>query len=187
MNVMVGGWEIFTRNMGKARNGRVGFVMGGGEISKVSLYSYQRGAKPLILWRSPLYCLCLPPTLLSNFVKPLNFLLTSNPTLTVLSVVLFLWLNWWSWHIWCAILLNDNMDLHKSSFGTLVPEGHWYVFYATRRHIYWCLTHNVVFYWYSDLTSHTQTHKHTQHTQGPLDWHGHINIYLDHLLCAHSS
>lgn len=49
MNVMVGGWEIFTRNMEKARNGRVGFVMGGGEISKVSLYSYQRGAKPLIL------------------------------------------------------------------------------------------------------------------------------------------
>ena len=31
------------------------------------------------------------------------------------------------------------------------------------------------------------THKYTQHTQGPEDWHTHINIYLHHLLCAYSS
>ena len=39
-------------------------------------------------------------------------------------------------------------------------------------------SHNVVFYWYFDLVSHTQTYKHTQHTQGPLDWQTLINIYL---------
>ena len=31
----MGGWEIFTRN------GGVGFIMGGWEISKVSLHSWQ--------------------------------------------------------------------------------------------------------------------------------------------------
>ena len=66
------------------------------------------------------------------------------------------------------------------SLGTIVPEGSWCVFYARG------LTHNVIFYWYSDLISHTQTHTHTQCTQGPVVWHTHINIYL-HYLCAHSS
>ena len=96
----------------------------------------------------------------------------------------FFWLNGWSRHIWCAILLNDVMDLHMSSLSILVPEGHWCVFYATRRQVYWGLTHNVVFagtlIWY-------HTHTNTQHTQGPLDWDTHINIHLHHLLCSHSS
>ena len=76
---------------------------------------------------------------------------------------------------------------------TLVSYGPWCVFYATMCHIYWGLTHNVIFYWYPDLTSHTHTHMHThterdtdrqtdrqtdiqtdrqtdrQHTQGPVD------------------
>ena len=34
----------------------------------------------------------------------------------------------------------------------------WCVFYATRRHVYWGLTHDVVLCWYSDLISHTQKH-----------------------------
>ena len=106
-----------------------------------------------------------------------------NPNHTALSVVTFLRLNGWSCHIFCAILLNDNMDLYMSSLGTLVPEGAWCVFYATRRQVYWGLTDNVVFYWYSYLISHTQTEKHTQHTQGPVDLHTHIIIYLHHLLC----
>ena len=41
------------------------------------------------------------------------------------------------------------------------------------------------FYWSSGLISHT--HANTQHTQEPVDYHSHINIYLHHLLCAHSS
>ena len=43
---------------------------------------------------------------------------TPNPTPSLLSVVLFLWLNRWSRHIWCAIVLNDNIDLHMSSLST---------------------------------------------------------------------
>ena len=34
---------------------------------------------------------------------------------------------------------------------------------------------------------HTQKNNDTQHTQGPLDRHNLINLYLHHLLCAHSS
>ena len=30
----------------------------------------------------------------------------------------------------------DIMDLHMWSLGTLVPEGHCHVFYATRRQVY---------------------------------------------------
>ena len=122
--------------------------------------------------------------ILSNPLSP-TFLSPPTSTPTVLSAVLFLWLNGWSHHIWCAILLNNNMGLHMSSVGTLVPEGPWCVFYATRRQVYWGRTHNVIFYWYSDLI--WQTHIHTQYTQGPVDWHTHINVYLHHLLCAQSS
>ena len=54
------------------------------------------------------------------------------------------------------------MDLVRmSSLGALVPEGPWHVFYATRYQVYWGLTCNVVFYWYSDLILHTHTHTHT--------------------------
>ena len=71
---------------------------------------------------------------------------------------LVFWLNGWSHHIWCVILINDIMDLHTSSLDTFVPEGLWSVLYATRRQAYWGLTH-VVLCWYSDLISHT--HKNT--------------------------
>ena len=131
--------------------------------------------------KTPLYCLS------NSFFKfhPPPFPLSpSIPIPAVLSVVLFLWLNGGSYHIWCAILLNDNMDLHMSILGTLVPEGPWCVFPATRRQVYWGLTHNLVYYRYSDFVI---THKHTQLTQGPVDWHTHINIYLHQLLCAHDS
>ena len=141
---------------------------------------------PPVLWRSPIlstpsfFKFC-PTTLpIPTTLPPL----TATPT--VLSVVLFLWLNEWSCHTWCAILLND-VDLHVLSLCTVVPEGPLCVFYVTRCQIYWGLTHNVVLYWYSDLISHTQTYKRTHHTQGPVDWHTHISIYLHHLLCVNSS
>ena len=112
--------------------------------------------------KTPLYC--LPPLFkfCSNTTPfpplpchpqpspPMFFLL---PCFFAISIVLF------------AILLNDNMDLHMSSLGTLVvSEGPWCVFYATRRQVYRGLIHNMFFYWYSNLISHTQ------HTQGPVDW-----------------
>ena len=83
---------------------------------------------------------------------------------TVLSVIMFLLVNGWSHHIWCAILLNDNMDLHMSSLGTLVLVGPWCMFYATRLKVYWGLTHNVGFYWYPDLISRTRKYINTHNT-----------------------
>ena len=68
--------------------------------------------------------------------------LTSTPT--ALFVALFLWLNGWSHHIRCVILLND-MDLQMLGLGALVPEGLCSVFYAASFHVYWGLTHSVVF------------------------------------------
>ena len=109
-----------------------------GDIFQGSLHTWQRGAP--ILWRTSYI---LNP-LFSNFVPPPTYTHTSlsppSPTLTVLSIVLFFWLNGWSRHIWCAILLYDNMHLHQSSLGTLVPEGPWCAFYATKRQV-WHMIH----------------------------------------------
>ena len=89
-------------------------------------------------------------------------------------------------HLMCY-LLNDNMDLNMLSLGKLVTEGPWCTFYATRRQVYWGLTHNGIFHWYSDLILHTHEHTNTQHLLGSAHWHTHIDIYLRHLLRAHSS
>ena len=69
-----------------------------------------------------------------------------------------------------------------SSLDTLVTEGPWCVFYAARRQVYWGLTLSVflLVLWFD---KHTHRHRHT----GPVYWHIHINTYLHHLLCAHSS
>ena len=116
-------------------------------------------------------------------------LLPPTPIPTTLSIVLFLWLNGWSCHLCCAILLNI-MDLHMLSLGTLVSEGPSCKFYATRRQVYWGLKH-MVFCWYSDLISqnhkHTKTHtqRHTAHPRASRLTHPYK--YLHHLFCAHSS
>ena len=138
------------------------FYNGGGEIFKVSLYSWQRDAKPVLYEDPPI--LSPPP--------PHTSLSLQTPTPTVLSIVLFLWQNGWSHHIWCAILLNDNMDLHMFSLGTLAPEGSWYVLYAKGVKLteIWNIFFTGTLIWY-------HTHKHTQHTQRPVDWHAHI-IYI---------
>ena len=112
------------------------------------------------------------------------------PTIPLLPLLLLLTclFGWMGNHaMFDVILFNDYMDLHMSSLDTLVPEEPSCVFYATRCQVYWGLTHYIVFYWYSNLISHTQKHKHKHHTQGAVDWHTHINIYLHHLLCGHSS
>ena len=61
--------------------------------------------------------------------------------------------------------------------------GPWCMFYATRRQVYWVLTRNVVFCWYSNLTSHTQTHT----AYSGASRLTYVNIYLHQLLCARSS
>ena len=130
----------------------------------------------LKLYEDPLYFLYPLFQILSTPTPHPNYLSPQTPTPTVLSVVLLLWLNGWSRHISSAILFNDYMDLQMSSLGTLVPEGPWYVFHATRDQVYWGPKHDVVFYWYSDfVTTHTNTQTHTAHS-GSVDWHTHINI-----------
>ena len=171
------GWEVFTGNWG-ARIEGVGFIMGWWEIFKVSLYIWLRGANLPILSRPPI----LPLSLFFKFCPiPSTFLSLPFPTPTVLSIVLFLWLNGWSRCIGCAILLNDNMDLHILSLGTLVPEGPWCVFYIARHHVCWGLTHNVVFrgtlIWYH---THTNTHSRLTHPYKYIK-------YLHYLLCGHNS
>ena len=137
---VMGGWEIFTRNGGKPGMGGW-FYNGEGVIFKVSLHSWQSGANFSILWGPPPTLYIVYPPLFFKFCllpeKKKKFSVTSNlHPHCFLSVVLFLWLNGWSLHIWFAILLNDNMDLHMSSLGSLVPEGPWCVFYITRHHVY---------------------------------------------------
>ena len=70
------------------------------------------------------------PVYNDKYIKTKITLTPPPPTLSVLSVVLFLWLNGWLHHIWFAIFLNDNMDLHMTNLGTLVSEWPWCVFYA---------------------------------------------------------
>ena len=114
----------------------------------------------------------------SNFVQLPSSLLLPTPTPTALSVILLIWLNGWSHHIWCAILLNDIMDLHMSSHGNLVPERPKCVFYALRHRVYWGLTHNMVL-WFDIMRTNTYTHTHkdTLQTQGPVDWYT-ISIHV---------
>ena len=157
-------------------------------FSKPFEHSWQRHPKHLFYEDLPF----IAYTPISNFIPLLSPPPTHThppfrlklPTLTALSVISFLWLNGWLRHIWCVILLKDIMVLHIPSFCTLVPEGRSCVFYATRHQVYWGLI-QVSFCWYSDLFD--ITHTNTQHTQRPVDWHTHINIYFYHLLCAQCS
>ena len=57
---------------------------------------------------------------LFQIVSNPSFPVASNPTHTAYSVILFLWLNGWLCHNWCAILLNDIMDVHTSSLRILM-------------------------------------------------------------------
>ena len=72
-----GGDRKFLLKWGQARNGGVGFIMGGWEIFKVSLHSWQRGANPTILWTPPPPYIASPHSSFSNFVNPTP---TSHPT-----------------------------------------------------------------------------------------------------------
>ena len=125
----------------------------------------QRGANPPILWRpsyiaySPLFKFCpTPPISLSPPVTHPYLPPTPTPHPTVIYVVRFLCYFCCPVCYLFAILLNDNMDLHMLSLGTLVSEGQWCMFYATRHQVYRGLTH-MFFYWYSNITyTHANSH-----------------------------
>ena len=130
-------------------------------------------------WRVP-----NPPILrrLLYYLSPLFVKILSNspclqpPTLNPKYLFLpFVSLGEWviAPHLMCyfTLIWLDNMDLHMSSLGTLVPEGPCCVFYAIRYQVYWNLMH--VFFllvlWFFITTK-------THHTQAPKDWHTHIDM-----------
>ena len=129
-----------------------------------SCHRWQRGLNLPYILKTPLI---LPTPPFSSFVQPTPLL--SWPLID-LSVVLFIWLNGWSRHIWCIILIMLWMYTCQglSSLATLVPEGPWCVFNATKHKVYWDQTHNMVFCWFYDLILHPYKHAHTErHTGHP--------------------
>ena len=56
------------------------------------------------------------------------------------------------------VLLYYIMDLHMSSLDRLLPQRLCSLFYGTRCHVYWVLTHDMFFWgvFYYSLISHTQ-------------------------------
>ena len=73
------------------------------------------------------------------------------------------------------------MDLHMSSLGTLAPGGNSSVLYATRCQVYWGLTYNVFFCYYSDLTScrHRCKAQYTAHSGTNRLKHLFTNMYFN--------
>ena len=101
------------------------------------------------------YCLFLLPC----------FLL---PCFAFFCLFLFLNLNGWSCHSWSVILLNDIMDLHMSSLGTLVPEGLWCVSCNKASSLLRPGTCGSIAS--TLIGNHTSTQRHTAYT-GPRYWH----------------
>ena len=144
-------------------------------------HSWQKCPNPAyFIMKTPLYCLT---PLFFRFCPTSPLLSPQTPTPIALSVVLFFWPNEWSRHIWCDILLNDIMDPHISNLGTSVPEGPWCVFYATKRQVYWGLTH-MIFCWHSDDITHIQTHRHTVHSEASRLTHPYNYIFTPPVMCS---
>ena len=123
----------------------------------------------LFLWRPPI----LPPSLFfSKFVQLPRPSSLSPPTPFPTALSLAEWVH----HIWYAISLNDNMDQHILSLGSLVPERPWCAFCATRCQVNWVLIHNVDFCWYSNLIAHSGanrlTHPYDSQQLSLLHWMG---------------
>ena len=165
---MRGGWEIFTRNVGGwFYNGRDGKFL-------KSLYLVGRWVLTLLFYEEPPY---IAYYLFFKFCPTLpHFRVTSSPY-SHCSFCCPVCL------ISCAILRNDNMDLHMSSLVTLVPEVPSCILCNKAPSLLRSDTCGFLLVLWFDIT-HT---KHTQHTRGPVNLHTHINIYFNHLLCAHSS
>ena len=107
----------------------------------------------------------LPTPLFQIFSNP-SFFVASNPQ-SHCSLCCLVSLVEWVTAPRLMCYFNDIMDLHMLSLDTLVPEGLWCVFYATRFQVYWALTHNAFFsgtlFWYH-THKHTHTHTNTHST-----------------------
>ena len=121
------------------------------KFNSLNRYIVGRGVLTPLFYKDPLI---LPTPLFSNFVPP---------TPTAHSIILFLWLNGWWRHIWCAILLNDIMDLHMRNLGILVPEGIG-CFFMQQGVKFTEVWHKILFFAGTLIWCYTQ-HKHTQYTE----------------------
>ena len=155
---------------------------------EVSLHSWQRGANPLISWRPP--TLPMSPSFFKILSKnpPPTPTSRSPPTLTptALYLVMFLWLNKWSCHIWLMCYFTYYLIIWVYTCQASLPkyEKDLDVCFMQQGVSFTAFGH-IRFFSGTLIWYHTQ--KHTEHTQEPVDWHTHMNIYLHHLLCAHSS
>ena len=127
--------------------------MGGLKIFKVSLHSWQRVLILLFYEDTPPSILPAPTPLfqiLSTHTHP-HFPVTSNlcPQFFLLSC----FFGWVDDHPTFDVLFYLMIIWIYTCY--LVPEQLWCMFNATRHQVYWSLTHNVVFYWYSDFISIT--------------------------------
>ena len=141
--------------------GRGWFYNGGWEIFKVSLHSWQRDAKPLLYEDPPI--LPPPPPLPCHFKPPIPmfFLLScffdrmaDRTTLDVLFYLMIIWI------YTCSALVpyyQKDLDMCFMQKASSLLRSETCFFTGT-------------LIWY-------HTHKHTQHTQRPVDWHAHI-IYI---------
>ena len=76
------------------------------------------------------------------------------------------------------------MDLNMSNLDTLVAEGPYCMFCATRRQIYWGLTNNVAFCYFFDLILHTHKQRHTTHAGAKRLTHPHKYILTPAVTCS---
>ena len=138
----------------------------------ISKFTVIRGflTPPPLFYKDPLYCL---PHLFSKYCQLPNPCKPQYPL--ALFATFFLWLNGWSRHIWCVILLNDNMNLQMLSLDTLVLQEPCGAFYPTWYLFTWSNTwpgfHLIL--WFDII----YTDEDAQKTQGLIDWHTHTNIY----------
>ena len=120
-------------------------------------HSWHRVSNSPCVMKSLLLLPTPPIYILSNPSPP------SPPTFTSTAIfdVLFLWLNGWSCHSWCVILLNDIVDLYMSSLDTLIPEELAMCFvqlgvkFTEVWHIMWLFPDNLIWY---HTHIHTKTH-----------------------------
>ena len=136
-----------------------------------------------------LHVMKIPYIVYSSFLKfcptPLRCYLKSSPPLIFLMRCLV------DWMADSAILM---CYFTSWSYGS-INIGPWYVrtrtillcvLYNKASNLLWSDTQYDSLVLWLDIT-YTHTQKDTQHAQGSIDWHTHINIYKHYLPCAHSS
>ena len=138
--------------------------------------------------KTPLCCLPLPFSNLIYHAPTITCRLQPAPPMLFLLSCFFGWMVSRATFDVLFYLVNDIiLWIYTSSLGTLVPERPWCVLCNKASSLLGFDTYGFLLVLWVEFTHiNTHTNMHTK-TQGPVDWHTHINIYLHHLLYAHSS